>query len=548
MEKYRKKKNILKVIILAMFVITAFVTVQFDYGTMELAINALFLAAMALMIRYGIRNGLNDIQDETSQIDQLIRGAEAVERNMTEDPKEAEAMILGLGDVIDNQEVKECYEAYCKAYTKEDRIACNISDYLNFDQLTERLSLRFCQILPGIMTAMGILGTFLGLAIGLTNFDFSSSGSLGNSIQTFVSGINIAFYTSIYGIVLSIYMNSFYNDMEERLEEKLTKLEKCFGRLGMDRSEQSMWIRLYEEEKQQTKTLHQLNKEFAENLSDTLGERLSKSFNVTNSNIQNLMGQIHERENDAMEQMVGNFLKNLNHSIESDYASITMAVSNLEKNFHSLSDSVGYLSEWQKEMTSEIREFVAKVSESNRRMEEISVQNMEQLKRFNDTLQGFSSAMEHTSGNLNGFYQKEERFHGQLQDIVGKQDEIAGKLSGYQEASRNQLEQMQILLKELRREQEEKEQKEVDLKALQAAVNGLEEKADGFFHQIDEWKKEERTEDPKEVEKLFLSLQEDMDRMQRDLLDAIEDTTFHGKIKKVKYIGNLFNKQKEKEA
>ena len=97
-----------------------------------------------------------------------------------------------------------------------------------------------------------------------------------------------------------------------------------------------------------------------------------------------------------------------------------MTVSNLEKNFHSLSDSVGYLSEWQKEMTSEIREFVAKVSESNRRMEEISVQNMEQLKRFNDTLQGFSSAMEHTSGNLNGFYQKEERFHGQLQDIVGK--------------------------------------------------------------------------------------------------------------------------------
>ena len=57
------------------------------------------------------------------------------------------------------------------------------------------------------------------------------------------------------------------------------------------------------------KPLRQLNKEFAENLSDTLGERLSKSFNVTNSNIQNLMGQIHERENDAMEQMVGNFLK-----------------------------------------------------------------------------------------------------------------------------------------------------------------------------------------------------------------------------------------------
>ena len=102
------------------------------------------------------------------------------------------------------------------------------------------------------MTAMGILGTFLGLAIGLTNFDFSSSKSLGESIQVFISGINIAFYTSIYGIVISIYMNSFYNSVEERFEEKLMKLEKCFDKLGMNQSEQSMWARLYEEERTQT--------------------------------------------------------------------------------------------------------------------------------------------------------------------------------------------------------------------------------------------------------------------------------------------------------
>lgn len=547
MGKYQNKKNILRLIILGMFVITAFVTVQFDYGMMEFIINAVFLAAMAWMIRHGIKNSFDQIQDEMNQIDQLIRGAEAIERNMTEDSDEAESMILGLSDIIDNQDVKEGYEAYCRAYTQKERIACRISDYLNFDQMTEHLSLGFCQILPGIMTAMGILGTFLGLAIGLTDFDFSSSGSLGDSIQTFVSGINIAFYTSIYGIILSMYMNSFYNSMEDRLEEKLTKLEKCFSRLGMNRSEQSLWLRFYEEEKQQTETLRRLNQEFAENLSTTLGEKLSKSFNTTNSNIQNLMGKIHKREDDAMEKMVNNFLKNLNHSIESDYESIALAISNLEKNFHSLSDSVGYLSEWQKKMTEEIREFVTKVSESNQRMEEISIRNTEQLERFNDTLQEFSAAMEHTSGNLNGFYQKEEQFHGQLQDLVEKQGDIAAKLSDYQKASENQLGGLQVLLAKLQQEQEEKGQQEVDLKAVQAAVESLEGRANSLFHQIDEWKQEENQEDLHEMEEAVLSLREDMAKMQRDLMEAIEDTTFHAKIKKVKYIGNLFNRQKEEE-
>lgn len=43
------------------------------------------------------------------------------------------------------------------------------------------------------------------------------------------------------------------------------------------------------------------------------------------------MGQIHERENTAMEQMVGSFLKNLNRSIESDYAAMAETVGNLRR-------------------------------------------------------------------------------------------------------------------------------------------------------------------------------------------------------------------------
>ncbi len=518
MDNYRKRISTLKMIILIMFAVTVFVTLQFDYGMMELAINTVFLAAMALMTRYALQHGLDQMNAYTRDIETMIRELEDSKDDCGGDREKLEARVLGVDAFIENQDMKEHYEAYCEAYRRKSAAGCNITDFLNFDQLTENLSVRFCQILPGLMTAMGILGTFLGLAIGLTNFDFSSSQSLGESIQVFISGINIAFYTSIYGIVISIYMNSFYNSVEERFEEKLMKLEKCFDKLGMNQSEQSMWARLYEEERSQTRSLDQLNKEFASHLADVLGERLSKSFNMTNSNIQNLMGQIHERENSALEQMAGSFLKNLNSSIQSDYASMAETVGNLEKNFQTLGESVGYLSQWQKEMTDEIRKFVAEVSESNRRMEELTVQNMEQMRRFHDTLQGFSSSMEQAEG-------------------------INEELSRYQEESQCQLQQMESLTKELKREQEKQKEDSIDLKWIQQEIKLGQEKINYLLDQINELeKKENNSKEAERIHEVLKSLSGEIEETEKHLLDAIENTTLRGKIRS---FGSLFNKEKE---
>lgn len=518
MDNYRKRISTLKMIILIMFAVTVFVPLQFDYGMMELAINTVFLAAMALMTRYALQHGLDQMNAYTRDIETMIRELEDSKDDCGGDREKLEARVLGVDTFIENQDMKEHYEAYCEAYRRKSAAGCNITDFLNFDQLTENLSVRFCQILPGLMTAMGILGTFLGLAIGLTNFDFSSSQSLEESIQIFISGINIAFYTSIYGIVISIYMNSFYNSVEERFEEKLMKLEKCFDKLGMNQSEQSMWARLYEEERSQTRSLDQLNKEFASHLADVLGERLSKSFNMTNSNIQNLMGQIHERENSALEQMAGSFLKNLNSSIQSDYASMAETVGNLEKNFQTLGESVGYLSQWQKEMTDEIRKFVAEVSESNRRMEELTVQNMEQMRRFHDTLQGFSSSMEQAEG-------------------------INEKLSRYQEESQCQLQQMESLTKELKREQEKQKEDSIDLKWIQQEIKLGQEKINYLLDQINELeKKENNSKEAERIHEVLKSLSGEIEETEKHLLDAIENTTLRGKIRS---FGSLFNKEKE---
>ena len=80
-----------------------------------------------------------------------------------------------------------------------------ISDVINYDAIIVKHGYRsFAGLMPGIFTGLGILGTFLGLVGGLKGLDFSNSSALEAGMNTLISGMDLAFVTSVVGIILSI--------------------------------------------------------------------------------------------------------------------------------------------------------------------------------------------------------------------------------------------------------------------------------------------------------------------------------------------------------
>lgn len=78
----------------------------------------------------------------------------------------------------------------------------------------EELSLRSWQgvvlQVPGTMTGLGLLGTFIGLLTGVSGIQISSLDATMNSILDLFNGIRVAFYTSISGVILSMVFNIMY--------------------------------------------------------------------------------------------------------------------------------------------------------------------------------------------------------------------------------------------------------------------------------------------------------------------------------------------------
>jgi ABC-type transporter Mla subunit MlaD len=95
-------------------------------------------------------------------------------------------------------------------------------DYFNENNLlSANTNLSLINSIPATLVGIGILGTFVGLTFGISDFQTGSSETIQNSIQVLLSGMGTAFVSSIYGMLLSlvftflekIHINSLHNSI-----------------------------------------------------------------------------------------------------------------------------------------------------------------------------------------------------------------------------------------------------------------------------------------------------------------------------------------------
>ena len=95
---------------------------------------------------------------------------------------------------------------------------------------------RFVAALPGILTGLGVLGTFIGLLYGLTslgNIDLRSDNfsQLSNGIFDMIAGASVAFKTSVWGVVASLGINIVEKWAYNSISSKLRLLQNCIDQL-----------------------------------------------------------------------------------------------------------------------------------------------------------------------------------------------------------------------------------------------------------------------------------------------------------------------------
>ena len=95
----------------------------------------------------------------------------------------------------------------------------------------------FARVAPSVFPMLGILGTFIAIALSMPDFTVEDLGALDREISILLSGIGTAFYASIYGIMLSLIWTYFEKRGIAKIDKQIFDLEKLYGQRVWKRSE-----------------------------------------------------------------------------------------------------------------------------------------------------------------------------------------------------------------------------------------------------------------------------------------------------------------------
>lgn len=132
---------------------------------------------------------------------------------------------------------------------------------------------RMLAAVPGFLTALGVLGTFVGLQLGLSDLNISSNvdvNQMKDGVAGVINGAKIAFITSVWGVLLSLLFNFFEKVYEYFIRSYISKLQQRIDQLFPRLSTESQLERIARDSHQSRESLQGLAEQIGDRLQDSL--------------------------------------------------------------------------------------------------------------------------------------------------------------------------------------------------------------------------------------------------------------------------------------
>ncbi|QOP45741.1 MotA/TolQ/ExbB proton channel family protein [Sulfurimonas paralvinellae] len=188
----------------------------------------------------------------------------------------------------------------------------------------------FASVAASIFPMLGILGTFIAIAIAMPDFSVKDTDALDHEISLLLSGVGSAFYASIYGILLSLIWTYFEKRGLSKVNNYLQKIKEEFSKNIWSDSE----LQIYKYK--QFDYTKNLNLDFVREITQQQLEAFEKSVSYTSKSFNNLTQQLsnvseHLTKTLSEMQHSQSALSAQNH-IDKALVDFTVATRSLEKN------------------------------------------------------------------------------------------------------------------------------------------------------------------------------------------------------------------------
>ena len=198
----------------------------------------------------------------------------------------------------------------------------NVEDYINDDTVTHSHgNATLAELIPNLLTSLGILGTFMGLSRGLSSLNFSDATQLVSGIPNLLSGMRFAFGTSVAGISCSLVFNMLNRISQGSSYRAIDDFVSSFTQLAMSRPLDND-VQLICQNQDRNHMLEGINTTLADRLAENVGLAITRSMNPVAASMDRFIVAATRNQLDGVNRIVGRFLEQMNASLGSNFDSL----------------------------------------------------------------------------------------------------------------------------------------------------------------------------------------------------------------------------------
>lgn len=189
---------------------------------------------------------------------------------------------------------------------------CDIEDYINEDSVIDKPGhSQLAELIPSLLTSLGILGTFIGLMEGLTSVNFSDAQGTMDSIPLLLTGMRFAFATSVAGITCSLLFNMFYRMSVGRACRALDSFDESFYELAMPRP-LSPEVQLICQKQDEEERLARIAEAVGNRVASSLEMAVSRAMDPLTKSLDTFIQGATQEQVEGVRRIVGQFVSQMN--------------------------------------------------------------------------------------------------------------------------------------------------------------------------------------------------------------------------------------------
>lgn len=335
------------------------------------------------------------------------------------------------------------------------------------------LNIQMTNAASSTLVGLGLLGTFLGLTLGILNFDSSNTENIKISIQSLLDGMGTAFFTSLAGMTTSIIYTMFEKPWKNKLDKAIfTLTEKLDDEFYIDdnaliqaniKSTLSLFLtynneegnkviishairEILKENEQQSAAIKSFTTDFAEALYDgleqinaeneqekrvplikSLIDHIDKMADTVASPATNMMESVVEELKESMTGIMNEFSKGLSGSATKELENLALQLGTTTQAISALPKEIEKISETLETTISEVKLAVTEIASTSANTNSAALHEMQEqsnlmISNLNDAAKEMGQFLSETIDSLSKSAQ--QSFQNITDDVNNKQSKL----------------------------------------------------------------------------------------------------------------------------